>query len=58
MVNLRNGPLSPEIRTGPVLLSFPGVGSYLILLEVIKIFSILDGDVGNLRKFEYFHDYL
>ena len=60
-VDLRNIPIMPKIHTGPVLFSFLSttrvlnVGSFLLI--VLKLYSYKDGDVGNLRKFEYFYDY-
>ena len=32
------------------------MGSFIII--VVKLYSYIDSDVGNLRKFKYFHDYL
>ena len=61
-MNLRNGPLSTKICTGAVLLKslsswkITGLGTFLIVL--INLFSIKDGDIGNLRKSEYLYDYL
>ena len=31
------------------------MGSFLII--VVKLYSYIDGDVGNLRTFKYFRDY-
>ena len=44
MVNLRNGPLSPEIRNPLFFWGGAGVESFLII--VIELCSIKDGDVG------------
>ena len=58
---LRNITTMPGICTGPVLVSFLSntrvldMESFLIIS--INLSSYEDGDVGNLRKFEYFNDY-
>ena len=61
-VDLRNGSLLPGIFVGVVLFSFlsnfwgSNYGSLPIL--VIRVSSIKDGDVGNLRKIEYVYNYV
>ena len=35
---------------------FPNMGSFLNI--VVKLFSYTDSEVGNLRKFEHFYEYL
>ena len=63
MVDFQNSHLSPKILTGPlllILLSYFGGGGVVrtFLISVINLSSIKDSDVRNLRKFEYFYDYL
>ena len=51
----------PGICTGAVFLRLfsntrgLNMGSFLIIVVKLSIYK--DGDVGNLRKFEYFYDY-
>ena len=51
-----------EIGTGTLLLSFLSItrvlnmGSFLPI--DVNLYRYKDGNVGNLRKFEYFYDYI
>ena len=61
-VDLQNGLLmgqsSHRCSLIIILLNLSGIldmGSFLTI--VVKLYSYIDSDVRNLRKYEYFHDY-
>ena len=52
----------PEISTGVGLLNFLSNTRDLnmgpLITIIVNLCSYKDGDAGNLRKFEYFYDYI